>query len=192
MILIVGNNRLLSCRMNGVQLGFSKAVVGFTMPSTDQSHISCSSGGHSTISSNMRIRLSRIFWQNDVFFLTSPNLFRQKYLYFFSFMQLLTFIFVENTWAHLVACVDVNVFLILGRLDVWNSCIKILVWWYCAVYYACALFHALWWNLAAFMVFSSYKLKDILELIIATIFSLLNAISFLVWIWINYRKISKK
>ncbi|KAH9612247.1 hypothetical protein KSS87_000182 [Heliosperma pusillum] len=58
-----------SLRMNGGQLGFSRAVDGCTMQFTVQSHILCCSGGHLTISGNRRINLAS--WPSDK---VSPSL----------------------------------------------------------------------------------------------------------------------
>ena len=53
-------------RMNGVLLGFSRAVGGSTMQFIALSHTSCSSGGLWTISSSRRIKLSRACLLSDV------------------------------------------------------------------------------------------------------------------------------
>lgn len=55
---------VLLCRMSGVQLGYSRAVVGFITPFTDLSHILCSSGGQLTIS-NRKLRPSKACLSND-------------------------------------------------------------------------------------------------------------------------------
>lgn len=53
-------------RMNGVLLGFSRAVGGSTMQFIALSHTSCFSGGLWTISSSRRIKLSRACLLSDV------------------------------------------------------------------------------------------------------------------------------
>lgn len=53
------------CRLNGVQLEFSRAVDGFTMPFIVLNHTLCSSAGLWTISSSRRIKLSKTYLPSD-------------------------------------------------------------------------------------------------------------------------------